>query len=74
MEVEALLSALKPLADSGTLGASDAAQAASRDSRLLMHAAAEADSRSRAALGTGDFQSWSDVAVACARAMAPDRE
>jgi hypothetical protein len=34
VEVEALLSALKPLADSGTLGTGDAAQAASRDSRF----------------------------------------
>jgi hypothetical protein len=73
LEVEAFLSALKPLADAGALTAEEVAGAAAHDVTLLMRAAAEADARSRAAVGTSDFHSWSDVAVVCARAVTADR-
>jgi hypothetical protein len=73
VEVEELLSALKPLAHSGGLGADDAARTANGDAQLLLLAIAEADARSRAAVGTNDFEIWSDVAVACAHAIRADR-
>lgn len=70
VEVETLLSALKPLADAGALTGGDVAAVAERNVTLLMRAAAEADARSRAALGSEEFDRWSAVAVACTQAIA----
>ena len=70
VEVEALLSALKQVADAGALTAGEVAAVAERNVTLLLRAASEADARSRAALGTEDFGRWSEVALACTRAIA----
>ena len=69
MDVEALLAALKSVADGGTLGADVAARDADGDAVLLAEAASVADGRARAAVGTADFQGWTDVALACTRAI-----
>lgn len=69
VEVEALLSALMPVADAGALTAGEVAALAERNVTLLMRAASEADARSRAAPGTEDFERWSEVALACTRAI-----
>lgn len=70
VEVEALLAALKPFADAGALTAGEVAALAERNPTLLMRAASEADARSRAALGTKDFDRWNAVALACTQAIA----
>ena len=69
MEVEALLVALKPHADAGTLSAGVAAHSAGDDALLLTDAAAVADARAREGMGTSDFQPWTNVAIACTRAI-----
>jgi hypothetical protein len=69
MDVETLLARLKTLADGGTLGADVAARDVEGDAVLLAEAASVADGRARAAVGTADFQGWTDVALACTRAI-----